>query len=79
MSRQSRIVIVSAALIAALSGIAQAGTVRHHSPARTVQPTAEASLHQLQGRNAYGMAIAQPQPSCTDITCPGYGLVGIGF
>jgi hypothetical protein len=80
MSKHNRVVIVSAALVAACSGIAQAGTVHHRGPAaRTIQPSVEAILHKLPDQNIYGMAIAKPQPSCSDITCPGYGLIGIGF
>jgi hypothetical protein len=80
MSKHNRIVIVSVALVAAFSGIAQAGTVHHRGPAaRTIQPSVEAILHKLPDQNVYGMAIAKPQASCSDITCPGFSLVGIGF
>ena len=80
MSKQSRVVIVSAALVAALSGIAQAGTVHHRSPgASAMRPSVEAILHRLPDQNIYGMAIEKPQTSCVDITCPGFALIGIGF
>ena len=80
MSTQSRVIIVSAALLVGLSGLAQAAAVHHRSQAtRMIHPTAEAILHSLPDQNIYGMAIAKPQPICNDITCAGYGLVGIGF
>jgi hypothetical protein len=80
MSKQSRVIIVSAALVLGFSGVARADVVNHRNhAAKTVRPTAEALLRELQDQNIYGMAIAKPQPSCNDITCPGYALIGIGF
>jgi hypothetical protein len=79
MSKQSRI-ILSASLLVGLSGLAHADTVHHRSQAaRAMHPTAEALLRKLPDQNVYGMAIAKPQSSCSDITCPGYALIGIGF
>jgi hypothetical protein len=84
MSKQSRVIIASTALLVGLSGIAQAAAVHHRGQtARMDRPTAEALLRKLPDQNIYGMAIANPQSSpqanCSDITCPGFALVGIGF
>jgi hypothetical protein len=80
MSKQSRVIVVSTALLIGFSGIAQADAVHHRGQAaRTVRPSAEAILRKLPDQNVYGMAITKTQSSCNDITCPGYSLIGIGF
>jgi hypothetical protein len=80
MSKQSRVIVVSTALLIGFSGIAQAGAPYHRDQAaRTARPSVEAILHKLPDQNVYGMAIAKSQSSCSDITCPGFVLVGIGF
>ena len=80
MRNQSRVIVVSTALLIGFSGIAQAGAVHHRDQAaRTIPPSAETILRKLPDQNIYGMAIAKPRSSCNDITCPGYALIGIGF
>jgi hypothetical protein len=80
MSKQSHVIIVSAALVLGLSGIARADAVNHRNhAAKTARPSVEAMLRKLPDQNIYGMAIAKPQPSCSDITCSGFALIGIGF
>ena len=79
MSRRSCVIIVSAAFLVGLSGIAQADdAVRHRvQTARALAPTAEASLRKLPDQSASGLAIARPQTGCNNITCAGY--FGVGF
>ena len=80
MSKQSHVILASAALLVGLSGVARADAVHHRGQAaKTVRPTAEALLRKLPDQNIYGMAIAKPQSSCNDISCSGYALIGIGF
>jgi hypothetical protein len=79
-SKKSCAIILSVAFIVGLSGIARADAVHHRNQtAKVTPPTTEAILRKIQGQNVYGMAVVKPQPTCNDITCPGYALVGIGF
>jgi hypothetical protein len=87
MSKRSSVIIVSVAILAGLSGIAQADNSQHRGQAvKAVRPISEATLRKLQDQNIYGMAVARPdlvvatpRPQCSDMTCPGFALIGIGF
>jgi uncharacterized membrane protein len=79
MSRQIGVIIVSAALLAGLSGIAQADDAVHHrgQAARAAAPGAEAILRKLPDQRITGLAVAKPQSGCSNIACAGYS--GVGF
>jgi hypothetical protein len=80
MSKQSLVIVISATLLAGLSGIARADTVKHPSQtAKMSHPVNEATLRKVKEQHVYGMAIPEPKSSCADITCEGYVLIGIGF
>jgi hypothetical protein len=84
MSKQSLVIVMSAALLAGLSGIARADAIQHPSQtAKMSHPISEATLQKLKEKlkeqHVYGMAIANPQSVCVDITCEGFALIGIGF
>ncbi len=88
MHKHTSILIVSAALIAGLSGIARADNVgpqgRHEMSA---QPSAHQSatkreLAQRKLLSATDYAQAGPavaKPTCSTIACGSYVLIGVGF
>jgi hypothetical protein len=80
MCKQSLIAILVGALLAAPSiAHAQTGQNSGHS-AKLPHPVSEATLQ----RNVRGLQLPNqinpaPARNCSDIACPGFALVGIGF
>lgn len=83
MKNRTSIVLISAALVAGLSGFAQAedaGAKAQKSVIHSTRSAAAAQRKLLTLRDyAQAKPEAAPQAACTSITCGSYVVIGIGF